>query len=198
VTALAAADGAASSSRRHTPSATDFSVTYLRASAAHVPSRMRPALRDSAAPRTLTRLGHRRAEQTSNTPAGSALPTSSTIGVPDNRPKGDATVVTEAEWENIALDVLFEHGWETLSGSETIPGKENGRTSWADIVLPARLLAAIRNLNPLIPGQYLEQALATILQPTSQDAVAENFRLEVVPGLVELEVAVPRSAPTVR
>jgi type I restriction enzyme R subunit len=86
-------------------------------------------------------------------------------------------MVTEAEWEEIALEALFTHGWETLSGSEILPGKENGRTSWADIVLPARLLAAMRKLNPLVPGEYLEQALTAILQPTSQDAVAENFRM---------------------
>ena len=61
-------------------------------------------------------------------------------------------MVTEAEWEEIALEALFTHGWTTLSGSEILPGNENGRTSWDDIVLPARLLAAMRRLNPRCRG----------------------------------------------
>jgi len=86
-------------------------------------------------------------------------------------------MVTEAEWEEIALEALAQHGWTWLAGTEILPGKEDGRTSWSDIVLPVRLLAAMRKLNPLVPGQYLQQALAAILQPASQDAVAENFRM---------------------
>src|SRR4051812_46965316 len=86
-------------------------------------------------------------------------------------------MVTEAEWEEIALEALATHGWTTLHGSDILPGRENGRTSWTDIVLPARLLAAMRKLNPLVPGEYLEQAADAILQPTSQDALAENFRM---------------------
>ena len=86
-------------------------------------------------------------------------------------------MVSEAEWENIALERLFEHGWETLHGHQIAPGVEGGRTSWGDVVLRGRLLAAMRRLNPAVPGEYLEQALAEIMAPTSQDAITENFRL---------------------
>ena len=44
----------------------------------------------------------------------------------------------------------------------------------------APLLAAMRRLNPLVPGEYLEQALAEIVAPKSQDAIAENFRLHQI------------------
>lgn len=86
-------------------------------------------------------------------------------------------MVSEAEWENVALDRLFEHGWETLHGNQIAPGADGGRTSWDDIVLRGRLLEAMRRLNPLVPGEYVEQAAAEILAPASQDAIAENFRM---------------------
>ncbi len=86
-------------------------------------------------------------------------------------------MVSEAEWEDIALERLFEHGWDTLHGNQVAPGTEGGRTSWDDIVLRGRMLGAMRRLNPLMPGEYLEQALAEIVAPTSQDAIAENYRL---------------------
>jgi len=89
-------------------------------------------------------------------------------------------MISEAEWEDIALDRLFEHGWETLHGNQVAPGTDGGRTSWDDIVLRSRLLAAMRRLNPLVPGEYLEQALAEIVAPTSQEAIAENYRLHQI------------------
>ena len=89
-------------------------------------------------------------------------------------------MVSEAAWENIALERLFEHGWETRHGNQVAPGGEGGRTSWDDVVLRGRMLAALRRLNPLVPAEYLEQALAEIVAPQSQDAIAENVRLHQI------------------
>ena len=89
-------------------------------------------------------------------------------------------MISEAEWEHIALDRLAEHGWQSLDGWAIAPGSENGRASWDDIVLRDRTLDAMRRLNPLVPREYLDHALAEIVAPTSQDAVAENFRLHQV------------------
>lgn len=89
-------------------------------------------------------------------------------------------MVSEAEWEVIAMDRLFEHGWETLHGNQIAPGIEGGRTSWDDLVLRGRALAAMKRLNPLVPAEYLDQALAAIVAPTSQDAIAENYRLHQI------------------
>ncbi len=89
-------------------------------------------------------------------------------------------MVSEAEWEDIALERLSEHGWDTLAGAQVAPGAELGRSSWDDIVLRERALAALRRLNPLVPEGYLEQALAEVLSPASQDPIAENFRLHEV------------------
>jgi type I restriction enzyme R subunit len=88
--------------------------------------------------------------------------------------------VSEAQWEEIALESLAEHEWQPLQGTAIAPGTENGRESWADIVLPGRMLAKMREFNPQVPGEYVEQALAEIVQPTSQDAIAENYRLHEI------------------
>ncbi|MGX9672056.1 type I restriction endonuclease subunit R [Mycobacterium sp. HM-7] len=87
------------------------------------------------------------------------------------------TGFSEADWELIALDTLGEHEWSTSTGTQIAPGTDDGRESWADIVLPARMLAKMRQLNPGVPAEYLDQARAAIIQPQSQDAVAENYRL---------------------
>ena len=88
--------------------------------------------------------------------------------------------VSEAQWEQIALETLAEWEWEPLPGASIAPGTENGRPSWADIILPGRMLAAMRRLNPRVPVEYLDQALAAIVQPTSQDPIAENYRLHQI------------------
>ncbi len=87
---------------------------------------------------------------------------------------------SEADWEGVALETLAEQEWRALPGTAVTPGAENGRASWDDIVLPGRALAAMRALNPQVPAEYLEQALAEIIQPTSQDAIAENYRLHQI------------------
>ena len=86
-------------------------------------------------------------------------------------------MVSEAEWEDIALEALAEHGWMPMHGNQIAPGASGGRSSWDDIVLRGRLVDAMRKLNPLVPGNYLEQAAAEILAPASQDAIAENYRV---------------------
>ncbi|MFC7276050.1 type I restriction endonuclease subunit R [Paractinoplanes rhizophilus] len=88
--------------------------------------------------------------------------------------------VSEAQWEVIALEALAEREWEHQPGTAIAPGTKDGRTSWADIVLPNRTLTAMRKLNPQVPVNYLVQAVAEILEPTSQDAISENFRLHQI------------------
>ncbi len=87
------------------------------------------------------------------------------------------TAFSEAEWESIALETLAAQEWPTQHGSQIAPGTDNGRPSWDELVLPDRLLAKMRDLNPDVPVEYLDQARAAILQPSSQDAITENYRL---------------------
>jgi type I restriction enzyme R subunit len=88
--------------------------------------------------------------------------------------------ITEADWEQIALEALAEQEWKPLRGTDIAPGIENGRASWDDLVLPGRMLTKLRELNPQVPPEYVEQALSEIVQPTSQDAITENYRLHQI------------------
>jgi type I restriction enzyme R subunit len=90
------------------------------------------------------------------------------------------TGFSEADWEQVALETLGEREWTVLTGTQIAPGADDGRESWADIVLPSRMLAKMRELNPDVPGEYLDQAQAAIIQPQSQDAIAENYRLHQI------------------
>jgi type I restriction enzyme R subunit len=92
----------------------------------------------------------------------------------------DAIGFSEAQWEEIALDALGVQEWRPMPGSAIAPGTENGRESWEEIVLPGRVLEAMRRLNPQVPGQYLQQAQAEILSLKSQDAIAENHRIHTM------------------
>lgn len=82
---------------------------------------------------------------------------------------------TEDAWEQLALEALAEHEWPTLPGTAIAPGSGE-RTAWEDPVIPSRLMAALTRLNPTVPTEYLQQAMADILAPKSQDAITENYR----------------------
>jgi type I restriction enzyme R subunit len=100
---------------------------------------------------------------------------------------------TEADWEDLALEYLDEPlGWTAMRGRDIAPGATSDvghptyasggepqaqRESWAEIAIPSRMRAALRRLNPEVPREYLDQALAEILRPTSQDAITENQRI---------------------
>ncbi len=92
--------------------------------------------------------------------------------------QGDVvTLFSEADWEQLALETLGRQEWQHLSVAAIAPGTEGGRTGWDDLVLPDRMLARMRALNPQIPPEYLEQARASIIAATSADAMAENHRI---------------------
>ena len=87
------------------------------------------------------------------------------------------TALSEADWENDALETLAEPlGWRPLHGEQVAPGTGE-RDAWDDLLIRPRLLEALRRLNPGIPGEYLQQAVAEIAAPKSQDAITENHRI---------------------
>ena len=84
---------------------------------------------------------------------------------------------SEAEWENLALEFLSEPlGWQPKGGEQIAPGSGE-RATWDELLIRPRLLEALRRLNPTVPGEYLQQALAEIASPKSQDAITENHRI---------------------
>ncbi|MGP9837193.1 type I restriction endonuclease subunit R [Arthrobacter sp. 179] len=86
------------------------------------------------------------------------------------------TSFTEADWEDLVLEQLGDQNWRPTHGDEIAPGPGE-RETWDDLLIRPRLLTALRRLNPGVPEQYLQQALATIAAPTSQDAITENHRM---------------------
>ena len=84
--------------------------------------------------------------------------------------------MSEADWEQLVLDELADLEWQPKHGKELAPGSKE-RESWADIVLHGTLSQKLRDLNPGVPEEYLQQAKAEVLAPQSQDALAENKRL---------------------
>ena len=82
-------------------------------------------------------------------------------------------LISEAEWESTALEVLAEQGWAPVTGTEI----NHERASASDIFLHDRFQTALARLNPKVPGMYLRQAATEILTPSSQDAITENRRL---------------------
>lgn len=81
-------------------------------------------------------------------------------------------LISEAEWESTALEVLTEQGWLPTTGAELA----HERTSRSDLVLTERVHEAVRPLNPAVPAVCLRQAVTEILSPASQDAISENRR----------------------
>lgn len=79
-------------------------------------------------------------------------------------------MITESQWEAALLDWLGELAWLPGKGADVDPQ----RSSDADLVLHDDFLMALRRLNPTVPDQYLLQAKADLLQPASQDPLAEN------------------------
>jgi type I restriction enzyme, R subunit len=90
------------------------------------------------------------------------------------------TGFSEADWEQIALETLAQQEWLPLNGTQIAPGTESGRESWDELVLPGRMFTKMRELNPHVPAEYVDQARAAIIQPASQDTIAENYRLHQI------------------
>lgn len=82
-------------------------------------------------------------------------------------------LISEADWETTALEVLAEQGWAPATGTDI----NHERASASDIFLHERFQAGLVRLNPKVPETYLRQAATEILTPSSQDAITENRRL---------------------
>ena len=87
------------------------------------------------------------------------------------------TGISEADWENAALETLAEPlGWRPVAGEQIAPGSGE-RATWDELLIRPRLLEAMRGLNPDVPVPYLQQAIAEIAAAKSLDAITENHRI---------------------
>ena len=109
---------------------------------------------------------------------------------------------SEAQWEDMTIDVLHELDWQLRRGEEIAPGSGE-RDSWRDPVIQSRVAAALIRLNPDVPQTYLQQAQAEILRPRSDNALVENYRLHQAmtdgySGVTYLDAEGIERTPTIR
>jgi len=66
--------------------------------------------------------------------------------------------------EKPTMALLAELGWQVanLLGEQTGPANPNGRLSFREVVLPARLRAALARLNPTLPQAAIDDAVAEL------------------------------------
>ena len=88
-------------------------------------------------------------------------------------------MLSEESLELIVQDHLAELEWQAGHGPDFAPGSGE-RDTWNDIVLRGRLHNAVRNLNPGVPEEYLDQAIGEVITPKSQSAIAENRRIHQI------------------
>ncbi|GAA3693070.1 type I restriction endonuclease subunit R [Sphingomonas cynarae] len=86
--------------------------------------------------------------------------------------------LTESIVEEAALAWLAEHGWQVAYGIDASPdGKAPERGTNSDVILPARLAAAIDRLNPHIPADARADAIRKVMAVEMPSLVEENRRL---------------------
>ncbi len=93
---------------------------------------------------------------------------------------------TESVVEDAALAWLGELGFVVLHGPEIAPGELAAeRTSLGDGLLPKRLRAALRKLNPTLPTEALDEAFRKVTVPQHPSLIANNraFHRMLVDGI---------------
>src|SRR5690348_3360144 len=85
---------------------------------------------------------------------------------PGGQPKSLSGAITSelGQVEKPGIELLVELGWshQDLMKEEPGPFNSTGRLSFRELVLPARLRASLRQLNPLLPKEALRQAEAAL------------------------------------
>jgi len=93
---------------------------------------------------------------------------------------------TESIVEDAALAWLGELGFAVLHGPEIAPGElAEERTSLGEGLLPKRLHAALRKLNPTLPTEALDEAFRKVTVPQHPSLIANNraFHRMLVDGI---------------
>ena len=86
--------------------------------------------------------------------------------------------LTESVVEEAALAWLAEQGWQVAYGIDASPdGKAPERAANSDVILPARLTAAVDRLNPAIPADARADAIRKVMAVEMPSLVEENRRL---------------------
>ena len=85
------------------------------------------------------------------------------------------TKMTEADIEQMTIELLEAKGYKYLYGPDIAPDGQNPmRTTFEDVVLREKLESAVRRLNPSLPEGVQDDAVKTLLRVGSTDLLADN------------------------
>jgi type I restriction enzyme R subunit len=96
------------------------------------------------------------------------------------------TQISEDHLEQLALTWFQDAGWEYRYGPDLAPeGETPERADYRQVLLPGRLIDALRRLNPTIPEQTLEEVLSRIAKPDHPSLILNNrgFHETLLDGL---------------
>lgn len=83
--------------------------------------------------------------------------------------------LTEADIEQMTIEMLTARGWKHLYGPDIAPdGATPMRASLEEVVLREKLTAAVRRLNPALPETLTDEAVKTVTRIDSPDLLANN------------------------
>ena len=111
-------------------------------------------------------------------------------------------MITENELEKLALTWFQDAGWEYRYGPDLAPeGETPERIDYDQVLLPERLIEALRRLNSNIPEQTLEEVLSRISKMDHPSLILNNrsFHEALLAGLpVEVDQAGEKRGDRVR
>ena len=111
-------------------------------------------------------------------------------------------MITENELEKLSLTWFQDSGWEYRYGPDLAPeGEAPERADYHQVMLPGRLLEALRRLNPNISEPILEEVLSRIAKPDHPSLILNNrsFHEALLDGLpVEVDQAGEKRGDRVR
>lgn len=86
--------------------------------------------------------------------------------------------ITEGIVEDAALEYFRALGYQTVNGPLIAPdGDSPERESYQDVFLRARMHRVVTRINPQLPDEVIEQAIAQVFRAESQNVLSENERL---------------------
>ena len=97
-----------------------------------------------------------------------------------------AANLVENDVELASLDWLQQLGYATIFGPHIAPTEPSAeRTSFGETVLPERLRAALRKLNPSLPVDALDEAFRKVTVPQHPSLISNNraFHRMLVEGI---------------
>ncbi|WP_025209367.1 type I restriction endonuclease subunit R [Hippea sp. KM1] len=83
--------------------------------------------------------------------------------------------LTESSIENFAIELLKNQGYDYLFGPDIAPDGENPlRKSFEDVILLDRLKTALKNINPDLAENVIDDAIKQLAQINTPDLIANN------------------------